>query len=97
MNARVGASKMGFFSGARPVDGDGFVADDLDDAVPIMEAEPGTFHQLPQGVEFTSFDPQYKPSNEFDSFHKACLKGIASGLGIRFDSPNSLRQRFGVN
>jgi len=40
---------------------------------------------LPQGVEFTSFDPQY-PSNEFDSFHKACLKGIASGLGISYTS-----------
>lgn len=82
VNARVGASKMGFFTSPS---GDGFVADDLDDAVPIMEAEPGTFHQLPQGVEFTSFDPQY-PSNEFDSFHKACLKGIASGLGISYTS-----------
>lgn len=82
VNARVGASKMGFFTSPS---GDGFVADDLDDAVPIMEAEPGTFHQLPQGVEFTSFDPQY-PSNEFDSFHKACLKGIASGLGISYNS-----------
>ena len=80
VNARVGASKMGFFTSPS---GDGFVADDLDDAVPIMEAEPGTFHQLPQGVEFTSFDPQY-PSSEFDSFHKACLKGIASGLGISY-------------
>ena len=46
VNARVGASKMGFFSPS----GDGFVADDLEDSsVPIMEAEPGTFHQLPQG------------------------------------------------
>jgi len=81
VNARVGASKMGFFTSPS---GDGFVADDLEDSsVPIMEAEPGTFHQLPQGVEFTSFDPQY-PSNEFDSFHKACLKGIASGLGISY-------------
>lgn len=76
VNARVGASKMGFFTSPA---GDGFVADDLDGTVPIMDAEPGTFHQLPNGVEFTSFDPQY-PSNEFESFHKAILKGIASGL-----------------
>ena len=76
VNARVGASKMGFFTSPA---GDGFVADDLDGTVPIMDAEPGTFHQLPNGVEFTSFDPQY-PSNEFESFHKAILKGVASGL-----------------
>lgn len=76
VNARVGASKMGFFTSPA---GDGFVADDLDGNVPIMDAEPGTFHQLPNGVDFTAFDPQY-PSSEFDSFHKAILKGIASGL-----------------
>jgi lambda family phage portal protein len=82
INARIGASKMGFFTSPA---GDGFVADDLDGAVPIMDAEPGTFHQLPNGVDFTAFDPQY-PSNEFDPFHKAVLKGIASGLGISYTS-----------
>jgi len=82
INARIGASKMGFFTSPA---GDGFVADDMDGAVPIMDAEPGTFHQLPQGVDFTSFDPQY-PSNEFESFHKAVLKGIASGLNVSYTS-----------
>lgn len=82
VNARIGASKMGFFTSPA---GDGFVADDLDGAVPIMDAEPGTFHQLPNGVDFTAFDPQY-PSNEFDSFHKAVLKGIASGLSVSYTS-----------
>jgi lambda family phage portal protein len=49
VNARIGASKMGFFTSPT---GDGFVADDLDGNVPIMEATPGTFHQLPNGVDF---------------------------------------------
>ncbi len=82
VNARIGASKMGFFTSPT---GDGFVADDLDGNMPIMEASPGTFHQLPNGVDFKSFDPQY-PNNEFDVFHKAVLKGIASSLGVSYTS-----------
>lgn len=82
VNARVGASKMGFFTSPA---GDGFAADAMDQNVPIMDAEPGTFHQLPTGVSFTSFDPQF-PSNEFDAFHKSVLKGIASGLGVSYTS-----------
>lgn len=78
--ARVGASKMGFFTSPS---GDGFVADDMDGSIPIMDASAGTMHQLPVGVEFKSFDPQY-PTGEFDSFHKAVLKGIASGLGVSY-------------
>jgi lambda family phage portal protein len=80
--ARMGASKMGFFTSPT---GDGFMADEMDGNVPYMEAQPGTFHQLPTGVDFKSFDPQY-PTSEFESFHKAVLKGIASGLGISYAS-----------
>lgn len=82
INARIGASKMGFFTSPQ---GDGFVADELRDNVPIMTAEPGSFHQLPDGVGFTAFDPAF-PSNEFDDFHKSVLKGIASGLGVSYTS-----------
>jgi len=82
INARIGASKMGFFVSPG---GDGFVPDDMDDAVPIMTAEPGTFHQLPQGVDFKSFEPKY-PSTEFDAFHTAILRGIASALSVSYAS-----------
>lgn len=82
INARVGASKMGFFTSPQ---GDGFNGDDMVDDIPIMEAEPASFHQLPQGVEFQSFDPDF-PSAEFDSFHKSVLKGIASGMGVSYTS-----------
>ena len=80
--ARVGASKMGFFTSPS---GDGFMADEMDGNIPIMDASAGTMHQLPTGVDFKSFDPQY-PTNEFDSFHKAVLKGIASSLGVSYTS-----------
>lgn len=82
INARIGASKMGFFTSPA---GDGFVPDDMQDNAPIMDAEPGTFHQLPQGVSLETFDPAF-PNNEFDSFHKSVLKGIASGLGVSYTS-----------
>lgn len=80
--ARMGASKMGFFTSPA---GDGFVADEMDGNVPIIDAQPGTFHQLPTGVNFETFDPQY-PTSEFDSFHKSVLKGVASALGVSYTS-----------
>ena len=80
--ARMGASKMGFFTSPS---GDGFVADEMDGNVPYISAEPGSFHQLPTGVDLKTFDVGY-PTSEFDSFHKAVLKGIASGLGISYAS-----------
>ena len=82
VNARVGASKMGFFTSPG---GDGFVADDYDGELPIMSATPGEFANLPAGVQFESFDPAY-PNNEFQNFHKAVLRAIASGLGISYVS-----------
>ncbi len=83
INARIGASKMGFFTSPG---GDGYVPDDVDEqGVPSMEVEPGLFQQLPKGMEFSTFDPTY-PNNEFHDFHKSILKGIATGLGISYVS-----------
>lgn len=83
INARIGASKMGFFTSPG---GDGYVPDDVDDqGIPTMEVEPGLFQQLPKGMEFSAFDPTY-PNNEFHAFHKSILKGIATGLGISYVS-----------
>jgi capsid protein len=48
-----------------------------------MNAEPGTFHQLPAGVDFKAFDPNH-PSTAFGEFEKAILRGIASGLGVSY-------------
>lgn len=81
--ARTGASKMGFFTSPT---GNDFPADDTEDTfTPIMSAEPGTFHQLPTGMDFKAFDPTH-PTTAFADFEKAILRGIASGLGVSYTS-----------
>jgi lambda family phage portal protein len=79
--ARVGAAKMGFFTSPA---GDGFTADGYEDSfTPIYDAEAGTFHQLPAGVDFKAFDPTH-PTSAFADFEKAILRGIAGGLGVSY-------------
>jgi lambda family phage portal protein len=79
--ARVGAAKMGFFTSPA---GDGFTADGYEDTfTPIYDAEAGTFHQLPAGVDFKAFDPTH-PTSAFADFEKAILRGVAGGLGVSY-------------
>ncbi len=81
--ARVGASKMGFFTSPT---GNDFPGDDTEGLhTPIMQADPGTFHQLPDGMDFKQFDPTH-PTTAFAEFEKAILRGIASGLGVSYTS-----------
>lgn len=81
--ARVGASKMGFFMSPT---GDEYVGDGTDAAGNVItEAEPGTFDQLPEGTTLESWDPTY-PHDQFESFNKAMLRGIAGGLGVAYHS-----------
>lgn len=81
--ARIGASKMGFFTTPEPDQ----VPQDGKDAqgVPYTSATPGEFGVLPPGVGFQSFDPAY-PHEQFGEFTKAALRGIASGLGVSYNS-----------
>jgi len=79
--ARVGAAKMGFI---RTPTGDGYVGDGTDeDGHTIMEAEAGTFDQVPEGTELLSWDPQY-PHGDFEPFNKTILRGISAGWGISY-------------
>lgn len=82
--ARVGASKMGFYTSP---DGDpASPTDDKDDAGNfISEAAPGTLEVLPNGYKFESFNPDY-PHAQFEMFCKATLRGIASGIGVSYSS-----------
>ncbi len=84
--ARTAASKMGFFTSPA---GDGYMADAYEEdggqGSPIYEASPGTFAQLPAGVEFTPFDPSH-PTSAFADFEKSILRGIAGGLGVSYTS-----------
>lgn len=81
--ARVGASKMGWFTSE---DGDSTALADEKEAgteIPYMNAEPGAFGVLPKGMGFEAFNPDY-PHAAFDPFVKATLRGIASGLGVAY-------------
>ena len=78
--ARVGAAKMGFFVSP---DGAGYSGIDNDGGAPVMEADPGTFEQLPSGMDVKLFDPNH-PNNNFAAFEKTILRGIASGLNISY-------------
>lgn len=81
--AGVAASKMGFF---KSEDGEGYTGDGKDaDGNTITSAEPGTFEQLPAGVDFVAWDPQH-PSTAFGAFVKAMLRGAASGLGVSYNT-----------
>lgn len=80
--SRMAASKMGFFISDS---GDDLPADEYDQNVPIIDAEPGTFHQLPAGVDFKAFDAGH-PSSAFAEFEKGILRGLASGLGVSYAS-----------
>ena len=80
--ARVGAAKMGFF---QTEDGASFEGQTEDDGTIITDAEPGTFHQLQEGVSFETYDPTY-PAGEFAPFSKAMLRGVSSGLGISYNT-----------
>lgn len=92
--ARVGASNMGFF--VPPLDAatgaiggtvgtDAIDADGAGGQARVREAEPGAFDELPPGYDFKSFDPDY-PHEQYGAFVKGCLRGIASGIGVDYNT-----------
>jgi lambda family phage portal protein len=81
--ARVGASKMGFFT--RSEEAGQYTGEEQEDGSLVTDADPGTFEILPDGYNFTSFNPDY-PHNQYGEFTKACLRGAASGLGISYNT-----------
>lgn len=80
--ARVGASKMGVVQWR---EGRGPEIDDDEKFDWQLDLEPGSFPVLPEGAELNKWDPQY-PANEFAAFHKAMLRGVASGLGVAYNN-----------
>jgi lambda family phage portal protein len=76
-NARIGASKMGFF---RDPNSD---LDSSETEIP-MSGDPGTFENI-GGLEFVSHNPQF-PETSTESFVKMQLRGIASGVGVSYNA-----------
>lgn len=88
--ARIGASKMGFFTRTGdPTSSDAIkqLADAQDSATGAlqMDAQPGEFIDLPDGYDFKSFDPDY-PHQAFGDFVRSCLRGFASGVDVDYAS-----------
>ncbi len=80
VNARTAAAKGGFFEWEN-----GYGPEMDEDEEIFMEAEPGAFQELPAGVRFKEWNPQY-PSGEYAVYTKAMLRGIASGLGVAYNN-----------
>ncbi len=84
--SRLGANKVGFWTSQ---DGLGAPTDGQDTAGQFVDdAEPGTFHQVPNGVALTSWDPSY-PHEQFADFNKAMLRGLAGAFGVSYFSLNN--------
>lgn len=86
--ARVGASKMGFFTTA---DGTATALQDGTDQnsdgqeIPYTEADPGVFGVLPNGTDFKPFNPDY-PHQMYAEFVKACLRGVGASWNVAYHS-----------
>lgn len=76
INARIGASKMGFIQWK---DGYGPELED-EEEMPEITAEPGVFETLPEGAEMKEWNPQF-PSGDVGPFAKHLLRGFSAGTG----------------
>lgn len=83
--ARVGASKMGFYTtpDLRLLDSNADAKDVY--GRPVQDAEPGHFDMLPPGVSFQTYDPAY-PDAAVGPFIKSCLRGVSAALGVSYHS-----------
>lgn len=78
--SRVAAAKMGFFK----TTGDAtYQGEDDGSGNKLMDAEPGAFELLPQGLDLAAWDPQH-PNAQYPNVVKAWLRGAAAGLGTSY-------------
>ena len=82
--ARVSAAKMGFFVRKESADPAAIVTPPPGNQI-MMEAQPGTLEYAPEGYGIEQFSPDH-PSGAYPSFIKACLRRIAAGLGVSYNS-----------
>jgi lambda family phage portal protein len=91
--ARVGASKQGFFESSQSDDAQ--YAGERDENLNIkMNADPGTFEQLPPGLKFAAWDPTH-PTSAYPAFVKSSQRQIGAGLDVSYESLANDRE--GVN
>ncbi len=81
--AEIGASKVAALERADDspdVIGAG-MADGVSGGLPQIKVEAGEMFELPPGYKLNSWNPDYPHAN-FESFLKACLRGLAAGLDV---------------
>lgn len=83
VNARASAAKGGFFEwdeGFGPTDEDG----DGEHNPLYMDADPGSYDELPPGLRFKERSPQF-PTGETQPFSKQMIRGMSTGLGVQYN------------
>lgn len=81
--SRISSSAMGFFTSPTS---DAYVGTDVDEEQNLVtEFEPGTFQQLPEGMDFKPFDPTH-PNTAYKDFTKTVLRSVASGLLVSYNN-----------
>lgn len=94
VNARVSASKMGFFiSNDTNVNRLDIADEENEEGEFISEVEPGTFHVLPNGYDYKENNTNYPAS--YDKFVKTNLRTLASAWNISYEDLSNDRE--GVN
>lgn len=87
--SRLEACKMGFFTSKT---GDEYPGTKDERGRVVVEAGPGNFEELPEGIDFKSYDPQH-PTKNFSDFIKATLRGVGAGVGVSYNNlANDLRE-----
>lgn len=83
--SRVAAEKGGFFTRTAAAD-TGFSGEtDTESEIQYMDSEAGSFGILPEGYQFSPWDPTH-PTSAFEALSKKLLKGIASAGNVNYTS-----------
>lgn len=81
--AREGACKSGFITKTAP---ESYVGDAEDEnGNQVVDMEPGVIRELEVGQNFVEHDPTH-PNTAYPAFIKGVLRGLASGLGVSYNS-----------
>lgn len=92
--SRFGAAKMAYWAPGEGGDDPAGFADESNPSTGefFSDFEPGEVRVAPSGAELKSIDWKY-PHEQYDVFVKACVRGIASGIGVAYSSlSNDLTQ-----
>lgn len=82
--AQIGASKVAALERSEDsadMGPGGGMADGTSGGLPQIKVEAGEMFELPPGYKLNSWNPDYPHAN-FESFLKACLRGLAAGTDV---------------